>query len=111
MISNTTTFLALAVAVVSTGVNASNKYGFQYRNNKRGKIFTAPFASSAASGAPFGLYEYYYTADNTPGEPNRATREDAAAYCQSRGAGWNLLSLHSNEERDFVLSLGAFLVA
>lgn len=98
----------VAVLIAEPTAGKVSPYGFEYQN-QRGKNLTAmPFPATSAPNAPYGVYEYYYTADDKDRsvEPNRAIRDDAAAYCKSKGTDWNILSLHSDAERDYVLSQG-----
>ena len=114
--AKTLVVLALIQLTQSVAVRAAMSiYGFSYQD-KRGRTSTMSFPHSSAEDALYGVYEYYYVPDNSASqtlneiEPNRANRSVAAAVCEARGANWTLLSLHSDMERDYVLSQGATLL-
>jgi hypothetical protein len=85
-------------------------FGLTFDNDRglsSGSFKTANHRSSVR-----GTFEYYYvTSKDKVDVSERAERFEAAAYCKSLGNDWSLLTLHSDEERDFVISRGMSLRA
>jgi hypothetical protein len=105
-------FVLIQFAQLVVVSRAQTIYGFKYQSNRGKDAVIMSFPHSAAPNAPLGVYEYYYVPDNSDQplmneiEPNRANRSIATSVCEARGTNWTLLSLHSDQERDFILSQG-----